>query len=86
MAEEVPLTADEQTVLHAVARLEQGDDTATIQRVAGESGLDVRRAEELLGRLATTHDLIRERRTELDQNATGTGREYVVKSRPAPRS
>ena len=86
MTEEVPLTAGEQDVLAAVTRLEQGDDTATIQRVADETGLDVHRAEELLGRLATTHDLIRERRTELDPNATGAGREYVVKSRPAPRS
>lgn len=86
MAEEVSLTAEEQQVLEIVTRLEQGDDTATIQRVAAEAGLDVHRAEELLGRLATTHDLIRERRTELDPDATGTGREYVVKSHPAPRS
>lgn len=84
MADDVDLTAEEQRVLEAVARLENGDDTATIRRVADVTGLEVHRAEELLGRLATTHDMIRELRTELDDDATGVGREYAVKSRPAP--
>lgn len=85
MAEPTPLTTEEQRVLEAVARLER-DATPTIRAVAEETGLDAHRAEEVLGRLATTHDLVRERRTELDPDATGAGREYEVKGEPAPRS
>lgn len=86
MAEPTPLTREEQRVFEAVARLERGDAAPTIRTVAEEAGLDAHRAEEILGRLAATHDLIRERRTELDPDATGVGREYEVKGEPAPRS
>ena len=86
MADPTPLSPEEDRVFRAVTRLEQADDTPTIRRVAEETGLDAHRAEEVLGELATTHDLIRERRTELDPDATGVGREYEVKGEPAPRS
>ena len=86
MAEPTPLTSEEQRVFEAVARLERADDTPTIRAVADETDLDAHRAEEVLGRLAATHDLVRERRTELDVDATGVGREYEVKGEPAPRS
>lgn len=81
---DVDLTPEEEQIFRAVSRLEEGDDTATIRRVAQETGLDVHRTEEILGRLATTHDLVQERRTELDPDATGTGRQYVVKAAPSP--
>jgi hypothetical protein len=86
MAESTPLTHDEERVLQAVARLEAGDDTATIRRVADETDLDPHRAEAILGELATSHDMIREVRTELDADATGVGRQYAVKKGPAPRT
>lgn len=85
MADDVDLTPDEASVLEAVTRLEARDDTATVRRVAEETGMDPHRAEEVLGRLATTHDLVREHRAELDGDATGVGRVYTIKSRPAPR-
>lgn len=85
MADDVDLSTEEQRVLEAVTRLEAADDTATIRRVAEETDLEPHRAEEVLGRLATTHDMLREHRTELDDEATGVGRAYSVKSRPAPR-
>lgn len=84
MVDPVDLSTDEQQVLQAVSRLEAEDDTATVRRVADVTGIEVRRAEQLLGRLAATHDLLRERRTELDPEAAGHGREYVVKARPSP--
>lgn len=84
MADDVELTPEEQQVFEAVTSLERSDESATIHQVASKTGLDTRRAEEVLGRLATTHDLIREQRTELDDDATGVGRQYVVKSEPSP--
>ncbi len=84
MAEPVELTTEEQEVFAAVTALERSDEDATIHQVASRTGLDARRAEEVLGRLATTHDLIREVRTELDEDATGVGRQYVVKAEPSP--
>ena len=85
MAEDVDLTTEEQQVFGAVASLERDDVTATIRQVADRTGLDPHRAEEVLGRLATQHDLIREVRTELDDDATGVGRQYTVKAEPAPK-
>ena len=85
MAEDVELTDEEQSVFEAVAELEGSEESATIQQVASVTGLDTHRAEEVLGRLTTTHDLVRELQAELDDDATGAGRHYVVKVEPSPR-
>ena len=84
MADEVEITEQEQQVFEAVAALEGSHETATIAQVAAQTGLDERKVEELLGRLTTTHDLVREVRVENDPDATGVGREYVVKTQPSP--
>lgn len=84
MVDELELGTDERTVLQAVASIEADGGTASIRSVAEHAGLDAHRAEEVLGRLTSDRDLLQERRTEEDADATGVGRQYVTKARPAP--
>lgn len=84
MVDELELGTDERAALQAVASIEADGGTASIRAVAEQAGLDVHRAEEVLGTLASDRDLLQERRTEQDADATGVGRQYVTKSRPAP--
>jgi hypothetical protein len=78
MAQRIDLDEREQQVFEAVTRLETRGETATVSAAARESGLDTDEVEAALTTL-TGVDLVRERRVELDDDATGSGREYSVR-------
>jgi DNA-binding IclR family transcriptional regulator len=78
MAERIDLDVREQQVLEAVSDLETRGETATIAAAARTTGLDPAQVEQALGTL-TRENLVRERRVELDADATGSGREYTVR-------
>lgn len=78
MAQRIELEPRDETVLEAVTRLETRGETATVAATARETGLNSDEVERSLSRL-TEVDLVRERRVELDDDATGHGREYTVR-------
>lgn len=82
MAEEIDLNETDQRVLEAVTELETRGETPTIAAAARETGLDAGDVERALHTL-TEARLVRERRAELDEDATGSGREYTVRANTA---
>lgn len=80
MAEQIDLDEREQEVFEAISRLEDRGETATVAAAARETDLDTDEVEAALTTL-TGANLVRERRAELDEDATGHGREYTVQAR-----
>lgn len=79
MPEQIDLDEREQQVFEALSRLESRGETPTVAAAARETGLDTDAVDAALTTL-TDAKLVRERRAELDDDATGHGREYSVRA------
>lgn len=77
----IDLTADEQRVFEAVARIETGGTPGFAQDVAREAGVDDETARTALSGLTGHHDLVQEVSTGTG-DGPDTGPRYRVKARP----